>query len=191
MLASLVIDHLQEISGGEKVVSAYVYCDYKRQDEQTPINLTASILKQMLQYQASLAEGVLDKYRYHHEKGTQPKFDEIFEMIESSMTHWSRVYLIVDALDELGNDGQVRQTLIGALRRLQGLHRFNLMITSRYIPLLPSDFYEPLCMDIQASPDDIRRYVAGHIVDLPSCVKKNSELQETIAVAIIKTAEGM
>ena len=50
MLAPLVIDHLQQILGEEKVVTAYVFCGYNKQAEQTPVNLIASIAMQMLQH---------------------------------------------------------------------------------------------------------------------------------------------
>lgn len=191
MLASLVIDHLQQVSDEEKVATVYLYCDYKRQDEQTPLNLTTSVTKQLLQHQDSIPENILKIYQNHRWKGTRPGFEEVSEMAGSSMASLSRLYLIVDALDELGNSGQVRQTLIGRLRLLQDLHHFNLMTTSRYIPSLALDFHRPLCIDVRASPEDIRRYVEGHISVLKNCVKKDLELQVTIASAIVDAVEGM
>ncbi len=107
------------------------------------------------------------------------------------MSSFSRIYLIVDALDELGNGGQVRQHLIGRLRSLQDLHPFSLMTTSRYIPSLALDFHQPLCMDIQASPEDIERFVEGHISDLPNCVRRTMGLQEVITSAIVDAVDGM
>ena len=107
------------------------------------------------------------------------------------MTLLSRLYLIVDALDELGDAGQVRQNLIGRLRSLQDLYHFNLMTTSRYIRSLALEFHQPLCIDVRASPEDIRRYVEGHISDLPNCVRTNLRLQKTIASAIVDVVEGM
>lgn len=191
MLASLVIDRLQQIPGEENVVTAYIYCDYKRQDEQTPINLTASVTKQLLQHQDLIPENILKMYQHHQKMETRPTFEEVLEMTGSSMARLSRVYVILDALDELGNAGQVRQTLIGCLRPLQDLHHFNLMTTSRYIPSLALDFHHPLCMDVRASPEDIRRYVEGHTSDLPKCVRENLGLQEDIATAIVESVEGM
>lgn len=191
MLASLVIDHLQQRSVDGKVATTYIYSDYRRQDEQTPLNLIANLTKQLLQHQDSIPGDVLKTYQLHRAKDTRPRFEEMLEMMGSSLTQSSRVYVIVDALDELGNAGQVRQTLIGHLRPLQDLHHFSLMTTSRYIPSLALDFHQPLCMDIRASVEDVRRYVKGHIVDLPSCVRKSLELQEAIASAIVDAVEGM
>ena len=191
MLASLVIDHLERNPGEEISATTYIYGDYRRQDEQKPINLTASITRQLLQHQVSMPEEILTIYNRHKSKSTRPSFEEVLEMLKYSIARLTRVYLIVDALDELGNAGQVRQNFIGRLRLLQDLYHFNLMTTSRYIPSLAQDFQNSLCIDIRASPDDVRKYVQGHISDLANCVRKDSGLQETIANSIANVVEGM
>ena len=91
MLASLVINHLQRDSGKENVATAFIYCDYKRQDEQTPLNLTANIMKQLLQHQDPIPENILKMYQHHHGKGTRPSFEEVVEMIGSLMARLSRI----------------------------------------------------------------------------------------------------
>ena len=110
MLASLVIDHLQQCSVDEMVTTTHIYCDYRRQEEQTPLNLIASLTKQLLQHQNSVPQDVMKIYQLHREYKTRPRFEEMLEMIGSSKAHSSRLYIIVDALDELGSAGQVRQT---------------------------------------------------------------------------------
>ena len=191
MLASLVIDHLERSPGEEIPATTYIYCDYRRQDEQTPINLTASITRQLLQHQDSIPEDILKIYNSHKSKSTRPSFEEVLEMLRYSIARLTRIYLIVDALDELGNVGQVRQNFIGRLRFLQDLYHFNMMTTSRYIPSLAQDLQNSLCIDIRASPDDIRIYVQGHISDLANCVRRDNGLQETIADSIANVVEGM
>ena len=191
MLASLVIDHLERSFEEETSAINYIYCDYKRQDEQTPINLTASITRQLLQHQVSIPESIIMICNRHISKSTRPSLEEVLEMLEHSIARLTRVYLIVDALDELGNAGQVRQNFIGRLRLIQDLYHLNLMTTSRYIPSLAQDFQNSLCMDIRANPGDIRNYVQGHISDLANCVKKDSGLQEAIANSIANVVEGM
>ena len=191
MLASLVIDHLERNPKEETSATTYIYCDYKRQDEQTPINLTASIARQLLQHQVSIPEQIMIIYHRHKSKSTRPSFEEVLEMLKHSIARLTRVYLIVDALDELGNAGQVRQNFIGRLRLVQDLYHVNLMTTSRHIPSLAQDFQNSFCMDIRASPGDIKKYVQGHISDLANCVKKDSGLQEAIANSIANVVEGM
>ena len=191
MLASLVIDHLEQSLGEATRATIYIYCDYRRQDEQTPINLIANITRQLLQHQVSIPEDVLKIYNRHKLKSTRPGFEEVVELLKHSIARLTRVYLILDALDELGNAGQVRRNFIGRLRPIQEMYHFNLMTTSRYIPSLAQEFRNPLCMDVRASTDDIKNYVRGHISDLPNCVKKDIGLQETIANSIANVVEGM
>ena len=90
-------------------------------------------------------------------KGARPSLDEVLDMAVSSMTGMSRVYVVVDALDELGNAGLDRQTFTTCFRQIHDRFHFSLMITSRYIPSLTQEFHQPICIDIRASPGDIRR----------------------------------
>ena len=191
MLASRVIDHLEKLSSEENAATVYIYCDYGKQKEQTTVSLTESVMKQLLQHQDAIPEKVQQTYQYHCTKGTRPSLEEVLEMIASSMTPLSRVFLIVDALDELGNDGKVRQSLIRHLRQLQDLHHFNLMTTSRDIPDLALNFHQPRRVELRANPGDVRKYVEGHIGNLSKCVEKNAKLQETIANTIVGSVDGM
>ena len=191
MLASRVIDHLKKTPSEENAVTVYIYCDYGKQKEQTAISLIGSVTEQLLQHQESIPEKVQKTYQYHRNKETRPDLEAILEMTVSSIAPLSRIFLIVDALDELGNTGQVRQSLIHYLRKLQDLHQFNLMTTSREIPYLALDFHQPRCMELRANPGDVRKYVEGHIGNLSKCVQKNASLQETIANTIVNSVDGM
>ena len=191
MLASRVIDHLENTSSEENVAIIYIYCDYGKQKEQTALSLAESVMKQLLQYHDSIPEKVQQIYQYHLKQKTRPKLEEVLEVTASSMAPLSRIFLIVDALDELGNSAKVRQSLLQHLRQLQDPHHFNLMTTSREIPFLDREFHQPRCMDLRANPGDIRKYVEGHIGDLSKCVEKNASLQETIANTIVDCVDGM
>lgn len=191
MLASRVIDHLEKLSNEKSTATVYIYCDYGKQEEQTAISLAENVMKQLLQHQDSIPEKVQKLYQYHRGKATRPDFGEVLEMTACSMVPLSRIFLIVDALDELGHNGKVRQSLIRALRKLQDLHGLNLMTTSREIPYLALDFHQPRCMDLRANPRDVRKYVEGHIGNLSKCVEKNANLQETIVKTIVDSVDGM
>ena len=54
MLASIAVNHLKRALHQKDIPVTYIYCDYKWQHEQTPANLTASILKQLLQHCGSI-----------------------------------------------------------------------------------------------------------------------------------------
>ena len=191
MLASLVIDHLKETlcSGSSGVI--YTYCDYRMQQEQTLSGLIASLLKQTLQQQQVIPTDLKEACQGHIRAGTRPKVQEMLNMLQTAMESFSRTYVIVDALDELSSQDQVRQNLLEELRGLQDVHEYNLLITSRHIPNLTLEFPEPLCLEIRASPEDVRRYVYGHMTQLPNCVKTSMGLQESIASSVVAAVDGM
>ncbi|CAD6570009.1 MAG: hypothetical protein ASARMPREDX12_003269 [Alectoria sarmentosa] len=191
ILASTVIDHLLTTLYGDKIFVAYIYCDYRKQHEQTPVNLIASILKQSLRHHISIPENVRKSYRHHTNSGTRLNAEEIHALLQSTLSGFSQIYIVADAVDELSNNDQVRQTLLSSLNALQKVHTVNLMVTSRFIPRIAQELRDPLCLEIRASDEDVRRYVQGHINDLAKCVPKNLKLQELVEDSIVTAVDGM
>ena len=191
ILASTVIDHLLAMLCRGKTSVVYIYCDYGKQHEQSPVNLIASILKQLLQHQFSIPENVRRSYRHHINSGIRPTAEEIYNLLDSVLSGFFQVYIVVDAVDELSISGQVRQILLSNLNALQEVHSVNLMLTSRFIPQIAQELRDPLYLEIRASDEDVRRYVQGHLNDLAKCVLKNTELQEIILDSIVNAVDGM
>ncbi len=191
MLASLLIDHLKMTQREASSGVIYIYCDYKAQLQQTPSDLIASLLKQSLHQQQLMPADVRKACQDHINAGTRPKRHEMLRMLQESMETFSRNYVIIDALDELSSQDQVRHILLKELRGLQATHGYNLLTTSRHITNLSLDFQEPLCLEIRASPEDVQRYVRGHMTQLPNCVRTNVGLQEAIVSSIVTAVDGM
>ena len=191
MLASIAIDHLQGTLRHKNIPVVYIYCDYKRQQEQTPINLMASILKQLLQHQISVPDGVMNSYHDRVNSGTRLSFEEIGEMTKILLAGVLQAYIVVDALDELPVSGQVCQILLTYLRSLQKAQSLNLMITSRPIPQIDHQLQDSLSLEIRASNEDIKRYVYGRMNDMARSAQKDPKLQEAIAQCIVDIADGM
>ena len=191
MLASITVDHLQRAFHQKTVPVTYIYCDYKRQDEQTPANLIASILKQLLQHCDSIPESVRRSHRHHVNSVTRPALSEVHDMLTNEFAYFSQIYIVVDALDELTASGQVRQILLATLRSLQKAGNVHLIMTSRFIPPEFHQFQDFMLLEICASDDDVRRYVYGHMGDLAMSVQGNPKLQETIVKSIVDAVDGM
>lgn len=191
MLASLVIDHLRDSPIADTVSIVYIYCDYKREEEQTSFKLIANMVKQLLQHRATMPDTILKIYNHHRGKGTFPRMDEILQMLSFSVPDNARTYIIVDALDELQAFGGTRRTLLAHIRTLQATKPVNLMITSRDIPLSDLDFRNPKYLTIQASPEDVALFVRGNMDDLADCVRESPDLQQAIVRAIVDAAKGM
>lgn len=92
IITSIVVEHLWEIGATTGV--AYLYCNFRRQHEQKPEDLLASLLKQLVQQQASTPESVKSIYDSHKNKRTRPS-------LTNSQKHCIRSLLIIQGLSSL------------------------------------------------------------------------------------------
>lgn len=70
MIAATAIDHLLETVQCNDIGVAYIYCNYKKQSEQTATALLAGILKQLVQGRPSAAEPAERIFNRHSTRGT-------------------------------------------------------------------------------------------------------------------------
>lgn len=181
------MNHLQTIFGeNDRVAIVVMYCNYKEQAEQTVSTLVASLLKQMVQDRRAISNDVKTFYERHRRQSTRPTPDQITNALKSEILTYSRVFVVVDALDECREDDGTRARLLKVLRSLGGI--VNLLITSRNLPSIARDFRGTKCLYIRAKDDDIRKYVEGRVSLAPRHLEK---LQETIVNRIIDNAKGM
>jgi Cdc6-like AAA superfamily ATPase len=189
IMTSVVIDHLnRKFENDASIGIAYIYCNYRRQLEQTPADLLLSLLKQLVQEQPSLPEKVKTLYDCHKDKRTRPSFDEISKVLHSIVADYSRAFILVDALDECQEEG--RRSLLSEIFCLQAKTRASFFTTSRDILEITKEFKRSTSLTIRASDEDVRRYLDGHMSRL-KCVSQNLTLQEKIKTEIAKAVDGM
>jgi hypothetical protein len=191
MTAAIAIDHLNRTLQVETIGTAYIYFNYNDPQFQDISAVLASILKQLLWVRPSSVEHVSRLYKHHFQHNTRPSVEEITTALRSVIADYSRVYLVVDALDECLNRNGTRGQLLSNLRELQQKTDLNLMVTSRSVPDVEEEFKLTPKLDIRANDEDVRRYVKGQIYRLPMCIRSNSELQNLVLEKISGAADGM
>jgi Cdc6-like AAA superfamily ATPase len=192
IITSIVVEYLWTKFQNNTIVGiAYLYCNFRRQYEQKPADLLASLLKQLVQEQAVMPESMNSLYRRHKYKRTRPSFAEISEVLNSIVANYSRTFFIIDALDECQVSDGARLTFLLEIFNLQAKTGANIFATSRFIPKIMKEFERSISLEIRASDGDIQRYVDGHMLNLPSFVLGRPKLQEEIKVAIVKAVNGM
>ena len=188
ILSSIVVEELAtRFSSNPTIGIAYIYCNFRRQVEQTIENLLASLLKQLAQSQPSLPGTLTELHDRHATNRSRPSFEEIFGSLQEVTTQYSRVFIVVDALDECQISDGCRQRFLSSLFNLQ----VNLFATSRPISSIEKEFGGHLMLEIRASEEDVRKYLDGHLFRLPGFVARRPELQEEIKTEIIKAVDGM
>jgi len=170
---------------------AYIYCNFRRQEEQKIDDLLASLLKQLAKSQPSLPSTVNELYDRYKKKQTRPSVDEISRSLQAVTILYSRVFIIIDALDECKVSNGCCSRFLLEILGLQAKCGVNLFATSRFIPEITGKFNQATRLEIRASEGDVRRYLEGHMSKLPTFVGRSSDLQEEIKTGLIKAADGM
>ena len=130
-------------------------------------------------------------YDSHKTNRTRPTFNEISSTLQSVSALYSRSFIVVDALDECQAFNGCRTKLLTEIFALQAKSRTNIFSTTRFIPEITDHFKNCMRLEIRASDHDVRRYLDGHMSQLPRCVLRNSELQSEIKAEIVKAVNGM
>jgi Cdc6-like AAA superfamily ATPase len=154
ILTSTVVEELfTRFENDSNVGIAYLYCNYRRQHEQSLEDLFASLLKQFIQEQPSIPDTVKTLYDRHRDKRTRPSLDEILGILQTVAVAYSRVFIIVDALDECQVSDGCRQRFLSSLLNLQAKCGANLFATSRPISSIEKEFEGNSRLEIRASEE--------------------------------------
>ncbi|KAJ7266795.1 ankyrin repeat domain-containing protein [Mycena rebaudengoi] len=191
VLSSVVVNYLQaQFQPSGNIGVACLYLNHKEGDLQSPENLLASLWWQLV-IGKPLVASVHKLYEHHHDRRTRPLVQEIDNVLCGVIAEYSKVYFVIDALDEYPEDQ--RHWLLNHLATLGP--KTNVMLTSRpHITLNPTHFPEIHTLEICATEDDIRRYVDSHIQMSPRLlrhVQSQPELHQEIEAKILNNVEGM
>ncbi|PZC96368.1 ankyrin repeat domain containing protein [Pyrenophora tritici-repentis] len=189
MIAAIAIDHLLNTVQNSSHGVAYVYCNYKAREEQDVLSLLAAILKQLVQGRLSMVDHIERLYQKHANRGTKPSLDEVYSALRDVLAHYSSVHIVIDALDECQD--ATRRQFLAKLRNLQATQDIRLMATSRFIPNVEDAFGEAPRLEVQASREDVKRFVAGQTYQLPACIQRSIALQEIVQKKITDAVDGM
>jgi hypothetical protein len=179
----MVVDHLNTQAQNQNVGVACIYLNHKETEVQTVSNLLSGLWRQLV-FGKDVTSQVQELYKQHTEKGTRPLLDNIHLALCAAITQFSKVYIVVDAVDEYPENQwhlhpiEIRSTV-------------NLMITSRphITPIADS-----VVLQICANDKDIQSYVDGYIKQSPQLsklVKMKPELKEKIGTKMRNTVDGM
>jgi hypothetical protein len=187
----MVVDHLRvrAKSQQENITVTCIYLNHKEAENQTPDKLLSGLWRQLVHGRdvGPLAKEIYEK---HLEECTSPLPEEVVKVLCSSFMQFSKVYIIVDAIDEYPEDK--RWILLQHLTAMGPT--VNAMIMSR--PNITPDTSLPNLdvIDICADKEDVRKYVDTQIQRSPRLLthlQTQPELREEIHKKITETADGM
>lgn len=123
----MVVDFLLATSNNEQqqieesdedqsdAVVLYTYCNYKERLMQTPINMIAGLLSQLIRHQRLIPEPLRRLYERFQKRGIRPDLNDLSSVLQDQLKLCSRAFIVVDALDEYSDQDTARETMINVL----------------------------------------------------------------------------
>lgn len=134
-LTCTAINHLETTFGTDGGVAvAYIYCNYKRRHEQQLELVVSSLLGQLVRKLRLLPATLQKFYSDHAHKSYRPSIDEHMAILESVKEHFTRTFILIDALDEYTNVSSENSQFLDFIFRIQSILSARLFATSRWIP---------------------------------------------------------
>ncbi|KAL9112036.1 MAG: hypothetical protein Q9227_003656 [Pyrenula ochraceoflavens] len=211
VLAAAVIKYLQTTCAPGETAVVYLYCDWQDSGAQDLCNLMGSLIRQCVEQCSSIPSDVRECY-VEHRNGKMPLIaDDIPALIEAICHTLSKVYVVVDGLDECSyaadnSAGASRMVALeGALdlwlssSSAPGTATTQLFVTSRFGPQesTKANFTE---VEIRATESDLRKVVLSNLlagdwtspwasVELGLAVQRDQELKGQITQLCVDHAD--
>jgi Cdc6-like AAA superfamily ATPase len=187
--ATVVNDLFERFHDDAGVGVAYAYCNFKRHHEQKLNDLLSSLLKQLVLEHGDVPPAVKTVYEKHLTMRTRPSSQELSTTLRSITSLYSRVFIIIDALDECQESDECRARLISEIITLQSRANVSLFATSRFNHDITERFQGNLSLEISASDEDVMIYLDDRISH--SASKMLKKCREEITSGITKAVRGM
>ncbi|KAK0507966.1 hypothetical protein JMJ35_009855 [Cladonia borealis] len=188
VFTSIVVDHLESIVA--EVSISCVYFSYKDEAKQTPANLIASILQQILTKTKIVSDDIRALYEHHNPNNTMPTVAELSVQLQAYVRNLEKFFIVIDALDECSV--VTRNEFLNRMRDLQPA--VNLMITTRPAIHIENGFPEAACVEIRAKDTDIQSYCEEKFRSdrrLILTVQDDADLKDLVINTIAKNAQKM
>jgi hypothetical protein len=191
IMAALVIDHLLRSRHVADEPVTFIYCNYKRQSEQSAKHMLSSILRQMIDIQPGVPKLVQDFYTFHTAKRTTPSSDESRKVLEAASKDLQGLTIIIDALDEC--ETRARQEFLSAVETLRRQCRVRLLATSRLLPTVQAHpvFLSKPMLEVKASDEDLEKYIRSRASELHSRAMSKPDLLECLVTSTVRATGGM
>lgn len=189
-IRSLVIDHLEHLARESKSGLSYIYCDYKDPEQQSTENIVGAIIKQLLIQIPQIPDSVVSRCRDRMNAGKPLSLGDASELFSIICAQFSRVYICLDALDEL-QESNLRRIL----KWIQDGPSVHIFLTSRpHIQDVVLEYLESQhTVIVRANESDIRRFIE-HEIGGPNDIAPRAmdeRLKGDIFAKILGSAKGM
>ncbi|KAI5839423.1 ankyrin repeat-containing domain protein [Morchella snyderi] len=167
-LSSLVIDVFKASSSAcSSTGLAYIYFDYRDQNQQVPIVVLCCLIKQLVASPHALDFPIPGAVRSLYDKscasGTTPELKDLETTLAASLKLFTEAFFVFDALDECRED--IRSDLLSLIHWIAGSGG-RIFVTSRpHVAISLTWTTDPSVqrLDLEAKEEDVTVYIEGTI----------------------------
>ncbi|KAJ6133492.1 hypothetical protein N7471_008707 [Penicillium samsonianum] len=190
-VVSKVIETVQNtVSGNDGTAIAFHYCQFSNSASLSSERMIAAVISQTLQSNSNtedLPEFLLKLFNKYSSRKALPNLEELNQLFADVCQDISKLFLIIDGLDELIE----RKGAIEFLQRLLCIHdiTFKVFVASRPEVDLENafEFYSAIELTPSDIAGDMERYVRGRVNELRLQDREGEELVREL----IRRADGM
>ena len=187
---SLIIDHLEGQRKTRDIGLIYIYLDHKDKDVQNQYDIRLSFIHQLARCASRPFSPLIEFYRRHNELTAANLIDELWEYVPAFLSSFTRVYFVMDGLDEYVSLKQRERTLelLGQL----GCTKFSVFVTSRS-KMESTALSEKERRDIliRANDDDVRVFCDHSLKEFESIFDIDMKFRKYVSDKILARADGM
>lgn len=194
ILCSTAIEDIRNTCRQDPDIScASFYFSFSDERKQSDGDLLRSLVAQLGWMEPGLS---MLRQAYKNPRQSIPGPDELENILSASIRSCSRVYLLLDALDECPEDNDARQGVLQRLERLtQDTSNLKIFATSRELDRLRRSMEalaaEPLPVVTRAVDVDIQVYLSSQLSRDPNLRELSSKMRTLIEDTIASQADGM
>ncbi|KAF3914210.1 Ankyrin-1 [Dactylellina cionopaga] len=140
-----------------------------------------------------IPESVKNIYNKYEHVGMRPSLDDLLKVLLEISTVYSKVFIIIDGLDECQTTEDCRSKFQSAVFELQSKIGAKCFATSRPTPSITDLFAFEGCLNlpIRATKNDIWKYLDSRLPLIEGVVRRDPEVQDEVKQTIIQSADGM
>jgi hypothetical protein len=162
------------------------------------LNLLPSLLGQLVRQGSEITPEIKSLYKASKAREMNPNPEEYLRMLKSQISLFSKVFVIVDALDECLNDSETntQDEFLKALQQLPS--KAHVLFTSRPDISIGQKIRADSELEIRADPSDLRKYLEYRIENrdhlsklVKQGVKKDKAFLNRALDAIVERSQGM
>ncbi|KAJ7577665.1 hypothetical protein C8J56DRAFT_1113066 [Mycena floridula] len=177
----------------QDVAVTCIFFDYNTSSSHSIANIFGGVIRQLF-INCSYIPDPLELLRTSFQSGASrpTSLSAMVEALQGQIQLYSRVYLVVDALDECSIN--IRDDFVSKIRSLTKSGHLNVLITSRHISAIAKEFTNETRIDLRVHDDDVLSYINYRINQesrLKTMIKRDATLEREIVTQVTQKSAGM